>query len=131
MNVSAVGMDVALGNADYDLKLYNNNGELLFQEYFTVEVFQQWPNGFIGLDFGSNSIKRATLSSTQDLGFFIDNVIYQQTSSPVPVPSAMLLLGSGLVGIMGVSRRKQKKQSCTMVNLKKKPYSQAICCYSV
>lgn len=39
----------------------------------------------------------------------IDNVIVRTDGAPVPVPSTIFLLASGLVGLAGVARKKMKK----------------------
>jgi PEP-CTERM putative exosortase interaction domain len=39
----------------------------------------------------------------------IDNFTYAQRVTPVPEPSTMLLLGSGLAGLVGYGRRRMKK----------------------
>ena len=44
----------------------------------------------------------------EDIRLFGDPNIYLQTVNPVPEPSTMLLLGSGLVGLIGFRRRLRK-----------------------
>ena len=40
--------------------------------------------------------------------YYIDNVVITADIAPVPVPAAVWLFGSGLVGLVGVARRKKK-----------------------
>lgn len=52
-----------------------------------------------------NRVKPLTLDTTNEPGVvFADWTI----ASPVPVPAAIYLMGTGLIGLMGVSRRKKQ-----------------------
>lgn len=39
----------------------------------------------------------------------VSHVTFYYRASPVPIPSSILLFGSGLVGLVGISRRRRKK----------------------
>jgi len=56
---------------------------------------------FLGLSFD-----RVRIASSQN-AFEVDNVAYGNV--PIPEPSTLLLLGAGLLGLAGVSRRRLKK----------------------
>lgn len=60
--------------------------------------------GFFGFisDVAFTSVDFVLTSGAAD-GFAIDNVVY----SPVPLPAAAWLFGSGLLGLVGMSRRKK------------------------
>ena len=77
---------------------YWGNGRLLAYDPPTIgtsEDFAWWvtPGGWDKLDFSSS----------------IQNYYARVTASPVPEPTTMLLLGSGLVGLWGAARKKFKK----------------------
>ena len=50
------------------------------------------------LQFGFNTIG----TEYQDSGVYYDNINFR----PVPVPAALWLFGSGLIGLIGIARRK-------------------------
>ena len=56
----------------------------------------------LGFMFGNRVLGSGTLTNTLGL----DN--FSVTTSPVPVPAAVWLFGSGLLGLIGVARRKAK-----------------------
>ena len=109
--VSAFGMDVFTKGSQFSLDVYDADDTLL-ESYISEFVPMQgvfFP-GFMGIDYGSDLISYAILDTeTGGLPFHMDNIIYQQTGSPVPVPSTILLLGVGLIGFAGIGRKKRKK----------------------
>ena len=48
-------------------------------------------------------------NTTTDLTFKCDDAAIDGTGTPIPEPTSMLLLGSGLVGLLGFSRKKLLK----------------------
>jgi len=61
---------------------------------------------FAGFIRNSADISRIVLSQSGDL-LGIDNVSYNVSASAVPVPAAVWLFGSGLIGLFGIARKKQ------------------------
>lgn len=76
-------------------------GEGLISTYSDVptQTFSLAFQGIYHIDFTGNSYNFAGTNMP-----VLDNLTF--TSSPVPVPAAAWLLGSGLLGLMGVARRK-------------------------
>lgn len=106
-NVSAIGFDVRYNNNPVLFQVFDNEDTLL-DEYFGSPIQYGAITGYIGLDIGANLISYATISMPalpETTSLVIDNVIYQ--SSAVPVPAAIWLFGSGLLGLVGVARRKK------------------------
>ena len=58
--------------------------------------------GFIS-DTPFTSVKLQGATGTNQQSYQLDNMVY----SPVPVPAAVWFFGSGLIGLVGVARRKK------------------------
>ena len=54
------------------------------------------------LSFGFGAVSTNNLPS----GVFYDNLVFAEVSQ-VPVPAAVWLFGSGLIGLVGVARRRK------------------------
>ena len=98
-------------NLNIEVKGFNNNVEL-YSETVVVNTYEAtWFDfNFLGIDsvqfrsFGGNN---AGLGSAGE-HFAMDN-FSTCTPSPVPVPGALWLLGSGLVGLAGIRIKKLQK----------------------
>jgi hypothetical protein len=63
-----------------------------------------FPGGFAGLESTVPFLRAEVRWSPQTEAFAFDNLRFE----PVPEPGTMLLLGAGLVGVVGATRRKRK-----------------------
>jgi hypothetical protein len=119
--VSAVGVDFFANPADTTLSIFGATANLL--ESFTVptgDMFVCTPGlcGFVGIDFGSDLISYAIIDTSLTLPqpgieIYVDNIIYQSgvsagPPSAVPVPAAVWLFGTALIGLVGFGKRKAR-----------------------
>lgn len=73
-------------------------GAIIIGDVLSGQIGFDSPSGITSVQLFSNPV-----GSTSSYNFSIDNV----TISSVPVPAATWLLGSGLLGLAGVARRKE------------------------
>ena len=106
--VAFVGGDSGGDTDQFTVAAYDAGGNLITS--FTTPVFggnpidpnnimvDQYQVAFNGSDF----IKKVVVSNAINAGILIDDLQY---CHPVPVPPALLLLGSGLLGLVGLRRK--------------------------
>ncbi|NOX35345.1 MAG: PEP-CTERM sorting domain-containing protein [Deltaproteobacteria bacterium] len=63
-------------------------------------------NGFVGI-IGESDFNSVLFTGSLTDMFVIDNLSFNRNASTVPEPAAILLFGSGILGIAGVSRKKK------------------------
>jgi hypothetical protein len=93
-------------------------GTMVFDDVEVGEAGSQAPTSYKYtltdlslLDDGSLEylIQAKGLNAYSRQDFIVDSVSLKITGSPVPVPAALWLLGSGLVGLAGLRRRYNQK----------------------
>jgi len=80
-------------------------GSQLFSD--TINVVNTGPTWFGANYLGIDELRITSLGDQ----FVMDNFTYNESVSEVPVPAAVWLMGSGLLGLMGFSRKNKKLAS--------------------
>jgi hypothetical protein len=85
--------------------LYMNNPDFLLAEGPGENLYQEYVFDFGSAGQGQHEVKIEYANGGSDGGHFIDYVQLEGTS--VPIPGAVWLLGSGLIGLVGLRRLKK------------------------
>jgi len=84
------------------LDAYDAIGNLLESVIVSTVPVPQWANNFVGLE-RSEGIRRIVFSGVD---FGLDDLTFESTASAVPEPDTLVLLGTGLIGlVIGRSRQ--------------------------
>lgn len=108
-NFSLAGaLDTGLWDSSMSVSLVENNVEM-----FGIASIWDLPNdgvnpfSFDGQFVAGNVYELMLSSSSFDSDYYNESWQFDLTTSAVPVPAAVWLFGSGLLGLIGVARRKQ------------------------
>jgi hypothetical protein len=93
--ITQFGLDIIDGYTE-TLSVYDVYGNLIESVNFTDYI------GFVGIDTDSTIIGRAVVTGQF---YALDNVQF----NAVPIPAAVWLFGSGLLGLVGLSKRRMAK----------------------
>ena len=102
--VNAFSLDFSSSGNPQSISIFDLGGSLLDENLLTPA------GGFFGLisdtSIGSFLISNGEFSTNNRDRFFIDNFA-AYSASPVPVPAAIWLFGTALIGFVGMSRRRK------------------------
>lgn len=87
----------------FDLTLSGNPGSL-----FSFYVFSNTDGTLAALTNDATNGIAFTIETNQDGTATVINNSAETTVTPTPIPAAVYLLGSGLMGLVGIRRKKQK-----------------------
>lgn len=92
-----------------DLNIYNSDFQTPEQQIFTTSQQALWGSFTMNeaVNAGNGWLPTAGMSGNIITGGFDGVVIGQWQVEPVPVPAAVWLFGSGLIGLIGIARRKK------------------------
>ena len=108
--VSSVSVDLGDARDDADrlfLSVFDSSDNLLGS--VTKDINDTF-TGMETLSLSFSNIAYANFGSTGELGrggIFADNFTFDSPVSQVPIPAAAFLFGTGLLGLIGVARRKK------------------------
>lgn len=101
--VQRAGFDITTNDGDHTTVYAYSGAGLVGSEFFITEGYGS-TGSFAGIEFLSGFDRLIIHAAHNNNGAFaIDNFRFE--GNPVPVPAAAWLLGSGLLGLMGVARR--------------------------
>ena len=92
--------------------LAGSNGETFLMDVYDtnglVESLGGANNAFLGVFSSTNIISIALRSSTNGFNFVMDDVRFESSVSAVPVPAAVWLFGTAMIGLIGFGKRKPR-----------------------
>ena len=99
-HILSIGADVVQNISGFNFSIYNSSNALMSSTGSGID------SNFFSLGAGSYYAVVSGIASGTEGGKY--SVSLSTEPQPVPVPAAVWLLGSGLIGLVGVARRKEQ-----------------------